>query len=634
MTGQDLIEEKADGTTRAPEWIVTDHPVFGSVPHVRPEVTIRRSSGALYVRTPWRLDDVPRSLIEYLREADRTVPDRIAFASRLPGGGWREVSYSGMRATADRIAQALLDRGYSQGDVIAILSPNSIEQMQLTLGAMTVGVTVAPISMSYALFPAARGRLVAAFSQCNARMLFLADPAQIAEALDLLDLTDVECVSVADAPGMTPFDTLLSAPASNDVEAAYALTGPDTIAKILFTSGSTGTPKGVVNTQRMLCSNQRMTELVSLRDPSEPPVVLDWLPWHHTFGGNFVVGEALRNHSSFYIDEGKPVAGALIEKTIKAIREIRPTTQTNVPAAYSLLAEAMEKDATLRDAFFSRMKLLRYGGAGLDRSTYERLQLLAEESVGRRIPMICAFAMTETSPSVTALHWPYDGVGCIGLPFPGMQMKLVELSDNRYDLRLKGPCVFPGYHRAPQKTGGCFDDEGYFVTGDALRFVDEAAPEKGLMYDGRVSEDFKLATGTRVQVGSLRLGVLEAAKPLFAEVVVTGEKYAAVGLLVWATPLVRSNLVSDDEGVLVPSTDLRAEIVMKLTDWNRRHPGSSFRIDRVLLMADPPDMGAGEINDKNYINQRAVLATRDALVVRLYAEAKDPAVVVIPSGRD
>lgn len=611
-----------------PPRVRVDHPAFGSIEYVPPSIHVAHEpGGALTLRAGWELGPLRSNLAAYLRENAYLVPDRLFLADR-PGGNseWRRLNYGDARARADRIAQALLDRGFQQGDVIAILAPASIEHGLLMLGALTAGIAVAPISPSYAAIPQARPRLVETFRATRARMLLVQDAGALAGPLASLELGGAELVSIAPADGATDFAELLTPVPTEAVSHAYRAVDGDTVAKILFTSGSTGSPKGVINTHRMLCANQQMTGELTLRDPSNPPILLDWLPWHHTFAGNFIFGDTLRNASSLYLDDGKPVAGAFA-RTIEAIREIRPTTYTNVPAGYAMLADAMERDESLRDAFFSRIQLMRYGGAGLSAEVYERLQLMAEAVRGKRIPMICAFAMTETSPSVTALHWPYDGVGCLGLPYAGVDMRLLPFGEGRYEIRLRGPSVFPGYLGDPELTRAAFDEEGYFITGDACRFAVPGDIESGLIYDGRVSEEFKLETGTWVHVGALRMGLLEAASPLLKDLVLTGDHRAYVGALAWLSDAEAARCKSAD-GILVPCDDVRRRLGIALAEWNRLHQGSSRRIERLLVMAEPPVFADGEINDKAYVNQRGVVRRRAALVERLYCAADGPGVIL------
>jgi feruloyl-CoA synthase len=610
----------------APPRVRRDDPRFGPLEYVEPDARLlERSDGSFLLRAGWELGTPRRNLVDYLRENADRVPTRTFLAARPgSGNGWHRLGYAEARAGADRIAQALIDRGLGRGDVIAVLAPAGIEHGLLMLGAMTAGVAIAPISPSYAAIAEARQRLVDAFAILKARMLVVADAAALADPLSSLDLEGVELVSIAPHPGTTAFSSLMDRDATAAVEEAYALLDGDTVAKILFTSGSTGRPKGVINTQRMLCANQQMAAELALRDDSDPQVALNWLPWHHTFAGNFVVGDTLRTAGTLYLDDGKPMPGPPFERTLRAIREVRPTCYADVPAGYAMLADAMERDEALRAAFFERLRVMRYGGAALSTDVYEWIQRLAEAAIGRRVPMICAFAMTEAAPSVTALHWPYDGVGCLGLPYAGIEMKLLPLEAGRYEIRLKGPNIFPGYLDAPEQTREAFDEEGFFITGDACRFATPGVAETGLVYDGRVSEEFKLETATWVHVGTIRVGLIEAAAPLLADIVIAGDNRAHVTALAWLRSGSAPSLPSD-AGALLPGPALRERLAAALGEWNRKQQGSSRRVERLILMAEPPVFAAGEINDKAYVNQRAVLRRRRDLVERLYAAAGDPA---------
>ena len=598
--------------------------LFGDLRFHPPRVDMCREGGNLLLRSPRPLPQYKRSIVEYLRDQAARAPEHEVLVQRA-GGGRRAIAYAGLRKQADAIGQALLDMGAVPGDMLAILAPNSLENAAVMFGAMTIGVTVAPLSYSYTQFPGGYERLADMMRVTGARFLFVDDAPRLALLLAQIAPAETRIISAIPSSGVMSFEELIAVQPTQAVEAAFRATGPDTVAKILFTSGSTGSPKGVINTQRMMCSNQAMAGQVTLRSADIPPVVLDWLPWHHTFGGNFNLNEVLRTGGTLWIDDGKPLRGPQFERTISAIKAVRPTVYGNVPLGYQLLVEAMREDLELRHRFFERLEVMRYGGAALPSGIYEELQQMAEAERGHRIPVTCGFAMTETAPSVTSLHWPIDGTGGIGLPFAGVEMKLAPLDGDRYEIRVKGPCVFPGYLHDAELTAAAFDEDGYFRTGDACRFVDPTDPERGLFYDGRVSEDFKLQTGTWVHVGALRAGLVGAASPYVRDAVITGEGRHCIGALVWLGQAADALVAGEDRGVIIPSEALKVELQAALGRWAAENAGSSRRVAFILLMAGVADPAVGEINDKGYVNQRCVRTLRSGLVDRLYSGAPDAA---------
>jgi feruloyl-CoA synthase len=420
-----------------------------------------------------------------------------------------------------------------------------------------------------------------------------------------LDLADLEAVSSTDA-----------------VDRTFAALGPDTVAKILFTSGSTGAPKGVVNTHRMLCSNQRALAQVWPFMRREPPVLVDWLPWSHTFGGNHNLHQVLTFGGTLHIDDGRPVP-ALFDRTVAALRDVAPTVYYNVPAGYALLAPRLEADRELAERFFSRLRFMFYAAAALPEALWDRLRAIADDVADHPVALTASWGTTETAPAATTAHFAAARCGCIGVPLPGVTIKLVA-DGNKREIRLTGPNVTPGYHRDPVTTAAAFDEEGFYRTGDAARLVDAADPQQGLMFDGRLAEDFKLASGTFVTVGRERTALISAAGGVVTDAVLAGHDGPYVAALAW---------VNRDEARRVCGADaldhpaLRAHLGAALAALNAG-AGSAARIERLLLLDDPPDMDAGEVTDKGYVNQRAVLERRADLVARLLAEPPDPAVIV------
>src|SRR5579884_2142803 len=458
-------------------------------------VVERRADGSLLMRSPHPLADYPRNISERLMHWAAATPDRIFLAQR-EGASWRTVTYAQTLSAISAIATALLARNLSAERPIAILSGNDIEHALLGLAAMHVGIPYAPISVPYSLLSQDFGKLRTIVDALTPGLVFAADGAAFARAIAATVPAGIEIVvttnPLADRP-TTLFDALVATPATAAVDSAHARVGPDTIAKILFTSGSTGQPKGVINTQRMLCANQAMIRAGFAFLADEPPVLVDWPPWNHTFGGNHDFGMVLVNGGSFYIDEGKPLPGA-IEATVRNLRDIAPTIYLNVPEGYVMLLPYLRSDAQLRSRFFSRLKVLFYAGASLAQHVRDELEQLAIDTTGERIIFLASLGSTETAPLALACTWDCERTGNIGLPAPGVELKLVP-REGKLEARLRGPNITPGYWRAPELTKAAFDEEGFYAIGDALRFDDPADPAKGLLFDGRLAEDFKLATG-------------------------------------------------------------------------------------------------------------------------------------------
>jgi feruloyl-CoA synthase len=594
----------------------------------------RRPDGSIVLRSPLRLDAHPDKITQRLEHWAKAAPDRIFLAQRKADGAWRTLSYAQTLAQVRALAQALLERDPSPERPIAILSGNDIEHALLGLAAMFVGVPYAPISVPYSLMSSDFGKLKSIIADLTPSLVFAAHGATFARAIEAAVPAGVEIVVTANPPPnrkATLFEELAAPKPSAAVDAAHAKVGPDTIAKILFTSGSTGSPKGVINTQRMLCSNQSMirSSLAFLAD--EPPVLVDWPPWNHTFGGNHDFGMVLHNGGSFYIDEGRPLPGA-IETTVRNLREIAPTIYLNVPKGFEMLLPYLRSDAALRQTFFSRMKVLFYAGAGLQQYCWDELQELAVSTTGERIIFLSSLGSTETAPAALSRTWETELPGNIGLPLPAVELKLVP-KDGKLDARYKGPNITPGYWRRPDLTAEAYDDEGFYKMGDALKFADPADPAQGLIFDGRLAEDFKLASGTWVSVGTLRAQFIDHCAPLVRDAVIAGADRDDISVLVF--PDVEAcrklaGLAADAPAAAVlGDAKLRDEFRRRLIALAKQSTGSSTRICRLVLMAEPPSLDAGEATDKGSINQRAVLTRRAALVEELYAKPPSPNVIAI-----
>ena len=606
-----------------------------------PEVLVEhRADGCILLRSPRPLAPYPQKLTERLAHWAEAAPHRIFLAQRDGTGAWRSVTYAAAFASVRAIAAALLARDLSPERPIAILSGNDIEHALLGLAAMHVGIPYAPISVPYSLVSQDFKKLRAIIDILTPGLAFAADGSAFGRAIAATVPRNVEVVVTANPAGdrpMTLFADLAGTPPTPAVEAAHAKVGPDTVAKILFTSGSTGQPKGVINTHRMLCANQPMIRggLAFLED-GEPPVLVDWLPWNHTYGSNHNFNLVLDRGGSLYIDEGKPLPGA-IEATVRNLRGIAPTIYFNVPKGFEMLLPYLSEDRALRETFFSRLKLMFYAGAGLSQHVHDAFQELAVETVGERIMFLTSLGSTETAPAALACSWESEHVGNIGLPLPGLELKLVP-NEGKLETRLKGPNITPGYWRAPTLTAAAFDEEGFYKIGDALKFADPADPAKGLLFDGRIAEDFKLATGTWVSVGPLRMTFIAHCAPLVRDVVLAGPDRDEVAALIIADVEACRKLASGLPPNAAPATVLTHPQVRKaferlldaLSDPSR---GTSARIGRAILLADPPSLDVGEVTDKGSINQRAVLAHRAALVEELYADPPSPNVIVAGGSR-
>ena len=609
-------------------------PPFASLDFAPAAVDVERREGGVQVlRSPQTLQPYARCLGEHLERWAGEAPERIFLAERA-GEGWRRIAYGEALAQARAIGAALLSRGLSAERPAMVLSDNGIDHALLMLGALHVGVPVAPVSPAYSLMSKDYAKVKAIAGLLKPGLVYAADGAKFAGVLQAVDFGGAEIVLGANPPAglkATAFSDLRQAPGA-EVDRAFAAVAPDTIAKFLFTSGSTGEPKGVINTQRMLCSNQQAIRQVWPFLAATPPVIVDWLPWNHTFGANHNFNMVLANGGTLYIDDGKPVPG-LIEKTVANLREVSPTIYFNVPRGFDALIPFLERDAALRKSFFGKLQMIFYAAAALPQNLWEKLEVLSMQERGKRTVMVSAWGATETAPMVTTVHFEIDRAGVIGLPAPGTELKLVP-NENKLELRVRGPNVTPGYWKRPDLTQAAFDAEGFYCIGDAGRFADPQEPARGIEFDGRIAEDFKLMSGVWVHVGALRVKALAALAPVAQDIVLAGHDREEIGFLVFANPAGCRSLCPDlpaEASAEQALADPRvvAHVRQAMARLKQEGGGSSTYAARALLMAEPPSIDANEITDKGYINQRAVLSRRAALVERLYAEPRDAAVIGI-----
>ncbi|MDO9612091.1 MAG: feruloyl-CoA synthase [Serpentinimonas sp.] len=589
--------------------------------------------GTRYLRAEPDLLPYPERLTDRLRHWAETAPNRtwMARRQRIVGadgqaalGEWQHISYAEAWAGARRIAQGLLDRGLSAERPVLILSENSLEHALLALGCLVAGVPYVPTSPAYALLSTDFEKLRHVLRSTTPGLLFASDAARYGKALLAVAEADMEIVLTEghlDGRRSTRFADLAATPATPAVDAAMAATGAQTIAKFLFTSGSTKLPKPVINTHGMWCANQQQMAQAMPVLAEQPLVLLDWLPWNHTFGGNHNFGMVLMHGGTLYLDDGKPTP-ALMHETLRNLREIAPTVYFNVPTGFEAIAHAMQTDALLRQTLLSRVQMFFYAGAALAQPVWDSLAESAEREIGQRIVMATGLGMTESGPFAIFITNPHVQSGDLGLPAPGLELKLVDQGD-KTEVRYKGPNISPGYWRAPADSAEAFDEEGFFKSGDAVKWIDETDIHLGLKFDGRIAEDFKLATGTFVSVGPLRAQIIAAGAPYIQDAVLTGINRKEVGAMVFPTPKVRELSGLPAEASLhevLASAPVLAHFQSVLNRLAQSATGSASRIARLCLLADAPSIDRGEITDKGSINQRAVLAHRADTVLALHED--------------
>src|SRR6266481_1680595 len=600
-----------------------------------PAVSIdRREDGNIYLRPKIALGEYPLRLTDRLHHWAKAEPNRIFMAERAAGGLWRQISYAQLLASSRHIASGLLARGLSADKPVVILSGNSIDHALLAFGALYAGIPFCPVSPAYSLISRDYGKLGFAMKLLTPGLVFADDATKFAEALSTNVPAEIEIVaSRGEVPGrkVTKLGDLLATPEHPGLDAAHDAIGPDTIAKFLLTSGSTGNPKAVINTQRMICANQVMLRetLAFLKD--EPPVIVDWLPWNHTFGGNHNIGLTLYNGGSMYLDEGKPMPGG-IEETVRNLQEISPTVYFNVPKGYESLLPYLRDDQGLRAKFFDRLHAMFFSGAALSPFVWNSLDELAVKEKGYRVPMLTGLGATETAPFFMSVNPRTSRSGHVGLPVSGNDAKLIP-NNGKLEVRAKGPNVTPGYWRQPELTAAAFDDEGFYRFGDAIKPVDPNDLSAGFDFDGRIAEDFKLASGTWVSVGPLRARFVAACAPLVRDVVIAGinrdEVSALVILDLDGCRLINPTLPFDDLAATAGDPLIRDAFRERFCKFLETATGSSTRITRAILLDTPLSIDRGEVTDKGSINQRAVLDHRSRLIDELYSPTPGAHVITL-----
>jgi feruloyl-CoA synthase len=593
----------------------------------------RRTDGSYLIRPEEPLEQYPRVLTERLVYWAGVAPDRVLAAKRRRDGQWRYLTYGEALRKVRSLGQALLDRKLSADHPVAILSENDLEHLLLMFAGQHVGVPTASIAPPYSLISKDFAKLRHVMKTLEPRLIFVADGERYRRALDATVDRETEVVfaegSLTDRRAIS-FDELAATTPTSEVDGAHAAIQPDDIAKFLFSSGSTGLPKAVINTHRMICSNQQMILQGFRFLEDEPPVLLDWMPWNHTAGGNHNTGLPLYNGGTLYIDDGRPTAAGISE-TVKNLREVAPTLYFNMPRGYEELLVHFRRDRQLRENFFSRVKFMFYAGAGLSQALWDAYRDLMLETCGERVLIATGLGATETAPMALQCTWDTEHAGSIGIPMPGVETKLAPVG-SKLEVRVKGPNVTPGYWKEPELTARAFDEEGYYRFGDAARFVDPNDINQGLFFDGRLAEDFKLASGTFVNIGPLRAKILHHFAPYVTDVAIAGPDRRDLGILIFPNLQACRGLAPDLASSASAAEVLRhpavnAKIADLLESFARQATGNSNRVVRAMLMDEPPSLDAGEITDKGSLNQKIILDRRASMVEEMYSEPPSPRVL-------
>ena len=586
----------------------------------------KRTDGSFILKNLNPMGEPSENALQPLKEWAQKKPDRVWLAERPEGkaqkGLWNTKTYSQAWQEVQALASQLIERGIGKDAPLMILSGNSIEHGLMTYAAMLAGAAVAPVSTGYSLMSSDFAKLKHVYKTIKPKAIFVQDYEPFAPALEALDTGGggVDIISVKGGGNHTScYEDLLTPLDLDKVAESYRNLRADDVAKLLFTSGSTGMPKAVINTHRILCVNMVMGKKLIVEEDDFHQISVSWLPWNHVFGGNAILHGVLVNGGTLYLDRGKPLPN-LFDETILTLKEIAPTTYSNVPMAYTMLADALEQDDEMAELFFSRVRYLAYGGAALSQELADRVQKIAVKTTGERILFTTGYGATETGPTIMNVHWITERMGLLGLPLPGVEIKLSPVG-SKLEVRARGDCITPGYYKDAEKTQAAFDDEGFYRLGDGAKFVDDNDISKGIVFDGRIAEDFKLSSGTWVNAGRLRVSVIDACDGLLKDCVVAGldrEYIAVLGFV--------DSAVVERAGGLEPA---RALLSGHLRAYNARGSGSSTRVKRLLLQSAPPNVDKSEITDKGYINQGAVLSARASEVARLYAPEPDDDIIIV-----
>ncbi len=580
-------------------------------------------NGGFVLRSSQPLAEYAPRITDYLLAWAQKAPGQVFLSQRDETQAWQNLTYEQALMQARSVGQFLLDKGCDAQNPLLILAENSLATASLLLGALYVGVPVAPVSPAYVSQKGAHDKLKVCVDTLKPCVAYVGQTDWVGQLVQVCDLP-LQVITPEAVPGHTPLDAVLSTEPTNAVAQANGKVGPDTVAKYLFTSGSTGAPKGVINTHRMVCANQQQLRQIFPFVLERPPILVDWLPWHHTFGGNEVFFLAMCNGGTLHIDQGKPV-GSLFEQTITNLREISPTIHFNVPLAFHQLVVRMRDDSVLRESFFRRLDLMFYAGAGMPQQTWSDLEALAELVRGHRVPMVTAWGATETAPLASGVFFESHRADNVGIPVPGCEIKFAPV-EGRFELRVRGPNVMPGYLGRPDLTARVFDEEGYFRSGDAASLADESEPSKGIIFEGRISENFKLHSGTWVSVGRLRGLLMGELLPLVSDVVIAGQGRDRLGLLVFLdTGVARRHVGQNDlnYAALAHHPAIHEYVCAAIARHNAMHPGSSTRIDCYAIPTEPPSAAAREITDKGSLNQANVLSHRAKVVQEMFGDEAD-----------
>ncbi|THD76462.1 feruloyl-CoA synthetase [Thalassobius vesicularis] len=584
-------------------------------------LTETRADGTLILRSSHKLGPVAKTTGEWLHKWAEKTPDAVLIAERS-GPGWREVTYAQALKAVRNIGAWLLSKGYDKKGPVVVMSGNSVDHALLALATQYVGMASVPVAEQYSLIPGAHDRLLYIIEKVRPGLLFVDDAGRYKDAVAMEALADFDILASATegAPrDVIPFAEALAG-ADVDVDAAHAAVAPDTLAKILFTSGSTSHPKGVITTHKMMCVNQTQIADAFPVLRARPPKILDWLPWNHVFGGSHNFNMMLANGGAIYIDDGKPT-DALFPRSLENMKMHTGTLAFNVPVGFARQVAALKADPELRKKFFTGLDFTFYAGASLPQEIWKALGDMATEVTGKVPLMVSSWGMTETAPATLIVHERVERSGIIGVPVPGAEIKLIPDDDARYELRCKGPNIMPGYFEDPSKTAESFDDEGYLITGDAVKFVEPGNADRGLSFDGRISEDFKLTSGTWVRCASLRGQLMTALDGVIGDLVITGQDRSEIGVMLFPTPP-----HAGKAGEIVTDPAIVDKVRAALTALAEHATGSSTRIGRALVLAEPPSLTDHEITAKGNLNVRKVLSRRADLVARIYDDA-DPDVI-------